>query len=34
MRAFEFLTEAAEVDEMALPADWDPTMLGHDYWGL
>lgn len=30
MRAFEFLTEAAEVDEMALPADWDPTMLGHD----
>lgn len=30
MRAFEFLTEATEVDEMALPADWDPAALGHD----
>lgn len=30
MRAFEFLTEASEVDEMALPADWDPAAFGHD----
>ena len=30
MRAFEFLAEVAEVDEMALPADWDPAALGHD----
>lgn len=31
MRAFEFLTEmSGEVDEMALPADWDPAALGHD----
>lgn len=29
MRAFEFLNESV-VDEMALPADWDPTALGHD----
>jgi hypothetical protein len=29
MRAFEFLNEST-VDEMALPADWDPTALGHD----
>lgn len=29
MRAFEFLREST-VDEMALPADWDPTALGHD----
>ena len=29
MRAHEFLIESI-VDEMALPADWDPTMLGHD----
>ena len=29
MRAFEFLNESA-IDEMALPADWDPTALGHD----
>ena len=31
MRAHEFLTEmSGEVDEMALPADWDPAALGHD----
>lgn len=30
MRANEFISENIEVDEMALPADWDPTMLGHD----
>jgi hypothetical protein len=30
MRAKEFINEGQEVDEMALPADWDPTMLGHD----
>lgn len=30
MRAHEFLIESYEVDEMALPTDWDPTMLGHD----
>jgi hypothetical protein len=29
MRAFEFLNEST-VDEMALPADWDPAALGHD----
>lgn len=29
MRAFEFLNEST-VDEMALPADWDPTAFGHD----
>ena len=29
MRAFEFLNEST-VDEMALPADWDPSALGHD----
>lgn len=29
MRASEFLNEST-VDEMALPADWDPTALGHD----
>ena len=29
MRANEFLCEDT-VDEMALPADWDPTALGHD----
>ena len=29
MRAKEFITEST-VDEMALPADWDPTALGHD----
>jgi hypothetical protein len=29
MRAAEFLYEDA-VDEMALPADWDPAALGHD----
>lgn len=30
MRAVEFLKESYEVDEMALPADWDESMLGHD----
>lgn len=30
MRAIEFLSESYNVDEMALPADWDETMLGHD----
>lgn len=29
MRAFEFLNEST-VDEMALPANWDPAALGHD----
>ena len=29
MRAKEFLNEST-IDEMALPADWDPTALGHD----
>lgn len=29
MRANEFIVEST-VDEMALPADWDPTALGHD----
>lgn len=29
MRANEFIFESI-VDEMALPADWDPTALGHD----
>jgi hypothetical protein len=30
MRAREFIEENDYMDEMALPADWDPTMLGHD----
>lgn len=30
MRAVEFIKEVEAVDEMALPADWDPTALGHD----
>jgi hypothetical protein len=29
MRANEFIIEST-VDEMALPADWDPAALGHD----
>lgn len=31
MRANEFITESYdEVEEMALPAEWDPTAFGHD----
>lgn len=30
MRAREFINETHEVDEMALPSDWDPAAFGHD----